>query len=121
MRTQVLRSHVTRNGGKLASGGDRVDFLCCDKSTSIDEMKKLWGESPGNLLVLNNAFISKSVVAQKKLDLQDFLIHGDLQHYSPVKKSSAWVLHACSHAMCRPYATQCDRARLIFPDAFGLN
>ena len=106
---------MTRNGGKLASGGDRVDFLCCDKSTSIDEMKKLWGESPGNLLVLNNAFISKSVVAQKKLDLQDFLIHGDLQHYSPVKKSSAWVLHACSHAMLQTIRRAVRSCAIDFP------
>ena len=91
MRTHVLRAHVTRNGGKLASAGEDVHFLCCDKMTPVDEMKKLWGESPGNVLALNNAFISKSVVAQKQLDLKDFVLHGDLPRQSPSKKSAAVV------------------------------
>ena len=97
MRTQVLRAHVTKNGGKVACAGDAVDFLCCDKTATVDEMKKLWGKSPGGLLVLSNVFISKSVVAQTRLDLRDFVIHGDLQQYSPIKKSSARVKTARSH------------------------
>jgi hypothetical protein len=91
MRTHVLRAHVTRNGGKLASAGEEVSFLCCDKATPVDEMKKLWGESPGPVIALNNAFISKSVVAQERLEYQDFLMHGVLQPRSPSKKSAAVV------------------------------
>eukprot|EP00802_Teleaulax_amphioxeia_P011496 Tamp_11529.p1 GENE.Tamp_11529~~Tamp_11529.p1 ORF type:complete len:608 (+),score=146.46 Tamp_11529:141-1826(+) len=76
MRTHVLRAHVTRHGGKLVPPGDGAscDYLCCDKATSEDKIKELWGSDRQDaLLALHNTFISQSVVAGRRLPVCDFV------------------------------------------------
>jgi hypothetical protein len=78
MRTHVLRAHVTRHGGSLVSAdsNDVADFLCCDKATTPDKMEELWGKHRGDLTALDNMFISKCVVEQRRLALEDFVLRG---------------------------------------------
>ena len=78
MRTHVLRAHVTRHGGEVIAcgSGEATDALCCDKGTPLDKMQELWGQSPGEMLALNNLFITKSVLAQKRMNPADFVLRG---------------------------------------------
>ncbi len=96
MRTHVLRAHVMRHGGTLVTAGEGAHFLCCDKHTSEDKMKELWGNnSTGEWSVVDSTFISKSVIAQKQLSLEEFVLKGVVPVVSCAQQVGQRILHIC--------------------------
>ena len=95
MRTHVLRAHVVRHGGTLVTAGEGAHFLCCDKYTSEDKMKELWGNNSTEWSVVDSTFISKSVIAQKQLSLEEFVLKGVVPDVSSAQQVGQRILHLC--------------------------
>ena len=128
MRTHVLRAHVTRHGGKLVTAGEGADFLVCDKATADQNpllLQELWGEGDKELLALDNRFISKSVVAQKRLGrgmckceechCEDFVLKGTLpknSRGSNTETTALQVVDALTPSICVPHTHNLETRNL---------
>jgi hypothetical protein len=59
-------------------------------------MKELWGNnSTGEWSVVDSTFISKSVIAQKQLSLEEFVLKGVVPVVSCAQQVGQRILHIC--------------------------